>query len=132
MSIAAQLFLSYGKFGELKYGAELSAREHIQTVFELLPLLDDDLRAASGKARWNTVNCILIRCWEHVREYLEALKRRYEEKKACRRGQASRHFSQLEEELSTLVVAPPGRGTLRPRVRGVRKNLPSPSRKSGR
>lgn len=96
-----QMFLSYGKFGELKYGAEPLSEEHIQTVFELLPLLDDDLRAASGKARWNTVNCILIRCWEHVREYLEALKRRYEEKKAS--GGTGSVFSQLEEELSTLV-----------------------------
>ncbi len=96
-----QLFLSYGKFGELKYGAEPLSEEHIQTVFELLPLLDDDLRAASGKARWNTVNCILIRCWEHVREYLEALKHRYEEKKAS--GGTGSVFSQLEEELSTLV-----------------------------
>ena len=91
-----QLFLSYGKFGE-----EPLSEEHIQTVFELLPLLDDDLRATSGKARWNTVNCILIRCWEHVREYLEALKRRYEEKKAS--GGTGSVFSQLEEELSTLV-----------------------------
>lgn len=96
-----QLFLSYGKFGELKYGAEPLSEEHIQTVFELLPLLDDDLRAASGKDRWNTVNYILIRCWEHVREYLEALKRRYEEKKAS--GGTGSVFSQLEEELSTLV-----------------------------
>ena len=96
-----QLFLSYGKFGELKYGEEPLNEEHIQTVFELLPLLDDDLRAASGKARWNTVNCILIRCWEHVREYLEALKHRYEEKKAS--GGTGSVFSQLEEELSTLV-----------------------------
>lgn len=96
-----QLILSYGKFGELKYGEEPLGEEHIQTVFELLPLLDDDLRAASGKARWNTVNCILIRCWEHVREYLEALKRRYEEKKAS--GGTGSVFSQLEEELSTLV-----------------------------
>lgn len=96
-----QLFLSYGKFGELKYGAEPLNEEHIQTVFELLPLLDDDLRAASGKARWNTVNCILIRCWENVREYLEALKHRYEEKKAS--GGTGSVFSQLEEELSTLV-----------------------------
>ena len=96
-----QLFLSYGKFGELKYGEEPLSEEHIQTVFELLPLLDDDLRATSGKARWNTVNCILIRCWEHVREYLEALKRQYEEKKAS--GGTGSVFSQLEEELSTLV-----------------------------
>ena len=96
-----QLFLSYGKFGELKYGEEPLSEEHIQTVFELLPLLDDDLRATSGKNRWNTVNCILIRCWEHVREYLEALKRRFEEEKSS--GGTGSVFSQLEEELSTLV-----------------------------
>lgn len=96
-----QLFLSYGKFGELKYGEEPLSEDHIQTVFELLPLLDNDLRTPSGKERWNTVNCILIRCWERVREYLEALKRRYEEKKAS--GGAGSVFSQLEEELSTLV-----------------------------
>ena len=96
-----QLFLSYGKFGELKYGEEPLNEEHIQTVFELLPLLEEDLRATSGKNRWNTVNCILIRCWEHVREYLEALKHRYEEKKAS--GGTGSVFSQLEEELSTLV-----------------------------
>lgn len=96
-----QLFLSYGKFGELKYGEEPLREQHIQTVFELLPLLDEDLRAASGKDRWNTVNCILIWCWEHVREYLEALKRRYEEKKAS--GGTGSVFSQLEEELSALV-----------------------------
>lgn len=96
-----QLFLSYGKFGELKYGEEPLGEEHIQTVFELLPLLDNDLRTPSGKGRWDTVNRILIRCWEHVREYLEALKRRYEEKKAS--GGTGSVFSQLEEELSTLV-----------------------------
>ena len=96
-----QLFLSYGKFGELKYGEEPLNEEHIQTVFELLPLLDDDLRATSGKNRWNTVNCILIRCWEHVREYLEALKRRFEDEKSS--GGTGSVFSQLEEELSTLV-----------------------------
>lgn len=96
-----QLFLSYGKFGELKYGEESLSEEHIQTVFELLPLLDNDLRTPSGKERWNTVNCILIRCWEHVREYLEALKRRFEEEKSS--GGTGSVFSQLEEELSTLV-----------------------------
>lgn len=96
-----QLFLSYGKFGELKYGEESLSEERIQTVFELLPLLDSDLRTTSGKGRWDTVNSILIRCWEHVREYLEALKRRFEEEKSS--GGTGSVFSQLEEELSTLV-----------------------------
>lgn len=96
-----QLFLSYGKFGELKYGEEPLSEDHIQTVFELLPLLDDDLRATSGKNRWNTVNCILIRCWDYVREYLESLKQRFEEEKSS--GGPGSVFSQLDEELSTLV-----------------------------
>ena len=64
-----QLFLSYGKFGELKYGEEPFTEEHIRTVFELLPELDEDLQSRSGKERWKTVNTILIRCWEQVREY---------------------------------------------------------------
>ena len=38
-----QLFLSYGKFGELKYGEEPFTEEHIRTVFELLPELDEGL-----------------------------------------------------------------------------------------
>lgn len=96
-----QLFLSYGKFGELKYGAEPLSEEHIQTVFELLPLLDEDLRTPSGKGRWDTVNRILIRCWDSVRDYLENLKRRFEEERTPD-GPGS-VFSRLDEELSTLV-----------------------------
>ena len=99
-------------------------------MFELLPLLDDDLRAASGKARWNTVNCILIRCWEHVREYLEALKRRYEEKKAS--GGTGSVFSQLEEELSTLVGGSTReRGSTAPVSEGVGRAFPSPAGDTG-
>lgn len=96
-----QLILSYGKFGELKYGEEPLGEEHIQTLFGLLPLLDADLRTPSGKGRWDTVNCILIRCWDSVREYLESLKQRFEEEKSS--GGPGSVFSQLDEELSTLV-----------------------------
>ena len=99
-------------------------------MFELLPLLDEDLRATSGKNRWNTVNCILIRCWEHVREYLEALKRRYEEKKAS--GGTGSVFSQLEEELSTLVGGSTrGEGVYGPRVRRDGGTFPSPAGETG-
>ena len=69
-----QLFLSYGKYGELKYGEEPLSEAHIQTMFELLPLLDQDLQLSDSRMRWNTVNQILICCWEQVRDYLEALK----------------------------------------------------------
>lgn len=126
-----QLFLSYGKFGELKYGAEPLSEEHIQTVFELLPLLDNDLRIPSGKGRWNTVNCILIRCWDYVRDYLDALKRRHEEKQAA--GEGGSVFSQLEEELSTLVGGSTrGEGTTAPVSKESEEpSLPQPEKREG-
>ena len=96
-----QLFLSYGKFGELKYGEEPFTEEHIRTVFELLPELDKDLQSRSGKERWKTVNTILIRCWEQVREYVEAIKRQHQEDKAA--GKGGSVFSRLEQELSSLT-----------------------------
>ena len=95
-----QLILSYGKFGELKYGEEPLSEEHIQTIFDLLPELDKDLQTRSGKNRWITVNDILIRCWEQIRDYLEALKRRQQDSGS---GDGGSIFSQLEKELSVLA-----------------------------
>lgn len=95
-----QLILSYGKFGELKYGEEPLSEEHIQTVFDLLPELDKDLQTRSGKNRWITVNDILIRCWEQIRDYLEALKGRQQDSGS---GDGGSIFSQLEKELSVLA-----------------------------
>ena len=121
-----QLFLSYGKFGELKYGAEPLSEEHIQTVFELLPLLDDDLRAASGKARWNTVNCILIRCWG-ARPGVPGGPETPSMKRIRPPAGQALVLSQLEEELSTLVGGSTrGEGGLRPPCQRSRKNLPFP------
>lgn len=95
-----QLILSYGKFGELKYGEKPLSEEHIQTVFDLLPELDKDLQTRSSKNRWLTVNFILIRCWEQVRDYLEALKHRFQNSGS---GTGGSIFSLLENELSALV-----------------------------
>ena len=93
-----QLFLSYGKYGELKYGEEPLSEAHIQTMFELLPLLDQDLQLSDSRMRWNTVNQILICCWEQVRDYLEALKGLWKDS-----GKQGTVFAQLEAELSALV-----------------------------
>ncbi len=95
-----QLILSYGKFGELKYGEEPLSEEHIQTVFDLLPELDKDLQTRSGKNRWITVNYILIRCWEQIRDYLETLKGQQQDSGSEDGGSI---FSQLEKELSVLA-----------------------------
>ena len=122
-----QLFLSYGKFGELKYGEEPFTEEHIRTVFELLPELDEDLQSRSGKERWKTVNTILIRCWEQVREYVEAIKRQHQEDKAA--GNGGSVFSKLEQELSGLTGGSArGKGDTAPISGGPGPGSPSPRR----
>ncbi len=46
------------------------------------------------------MNDILIRCWEQIRDYLEALKRRQQDSGS---GDGGSIFSQLEKELSVLI-----------------------------
>ena len=122
-----QLLLSYGKFGELKYGEESFTEEHIRTVFELLPELDEDLQSRSGKERWKTVNTILIRCWEQVREYVEAIKRQHQEDKAA--GKGGSVFSKLEQNLSGLTGGSArGKGDTAPISGGPGPGSPSPRR----
>lgn len=122
-----QLFLSYGKFGELKYGEEPFTEEHIRTVFELLPELDEDLQSRSGKERWKTVNTILIRCWEQVRQYVEAIKRQHQEDKAA--GNGGSVFSKLEQNLSSLTGGSArGKGDTAPISGGPGPGSPSPRR----
>ena len=118
-----QLLLSYGKFGELKYGEESFTEEHIRTVFELLPELDEDLQSRSGKERWKTVNTILIRCWEQVREYVEAIKQQHQEDNAA--GNGGSVFSKLEQELSSLTGGSArGKGDTAPISGGPRAGKP--------
>lgn len=123
-----QLILSYGKFGELKYGEEPLSEEHIQTIFDLLPELDKDLQTRSGKNRWITVNDILIRCWEQIRDYLEALKRRQQDSGS---GDGGSIFSQLEKELSVLAGGSTrGKGSTAPVSEMVEDlSLPQPAKR---
>ena len=65
------LFLSYAKFGELKYGDEPLTDERIQTVFSLLAELDAAVTDPSPKERWHVVNTIIVRCWAHIKDFLE-------------------------------------------------------------
>lgn len=73
------IMLSYVKFGDIKYGDEPMEDERIQTIFKLVPVLDDALFSVKSKDRFNAVNIVLIRCWEQVKEYCEWSKERYKE-----------------------------------------------------
>lgn len=76
------MMLSYVKFGDIKYGDEPLEDERIQTIFKLMPVLDEALFAIKSKDRFNAVNVVLVRCWEQVREYCEWSKERYKEEQA--------------------------------------------------
>ena len=72
MQSILQLLLSYGKYGELKYGKEPLSDERIQLVFGLLPELDCAVVNPSARERLNVVNLVLIRCWEYIRDFIES------------------------------------------------------------
>ncbi len=65
------LFLSYALFGELKYGDEPLVDERVQIVFSLLNELDSAVSNPSSQERWHVTNTIIIRCWTHIKDFLE-------------------------------------------------------------
>ena len=65
------LLLSYAKYGEIKYGEEPLTDKRIKLVFSLLTDIDTAVTDSSAKERWNVVNIIMIRCWEHAKDFIE-------------------------------------------------------------
>ena len=74
-----QIMLSYALFGEIKYGDTPLSDVRIQTVFKLLPQLDDAVTTTSAKERWQIVSLILIRLWPHIEDYIEICKQHQDE-----------------------------------------------------
>ena len=74
-----QIMLSYALFGEIKYGETPLSDDRIQTVFKLIPYIDDALTTTSAKERWQVVSLILVRLWHHIQDFIEICKERQEE-----------------------------------------------------
>ena len=70
-----QIMLSYALFGEIKYDDTPTTDERIQTVFKLIPQLDEAVTTTSAKDRWQIVSLILIRCWQYIQDYIELCKK---------------------------------------------------------
>lgn len=88
-----QCILSYVKFGEIKYGDEPLSDERIQIIFGLLPELDRMLVTHSGKERLGIVNLVLIRCWQHIKDFCEL----------CKQKQSSEGSLDAEGDLERIV-----------------------------
>lgn len=82
-----QIMLSYALYGEIKYDDTPLSDERIQTVFQLIPQLDEAVSTASAKRRWKIVSLILIRCWHHIEDYIELCKKHQDD--AATSGSAS-------------------------------------------
>ncbi len=74
-----QIMLSYVLYGEIKYDDTPLSDERIQTVFQLIPQLDESLTTTSAKERWKTVSLIMVRCWHHIEDYIELCKKHQDE-----------------------------------------------------
>ena len=97
------LILSYVKYGELKYGDEPLTDNRVQKVFSLLNELDTAVTETSQKERWNTVNIIMVRCWEYIKDFIDTYIEKAE--KAAGSSSGSGSGTSAEEMLSELLAS---------------------------
>ena len=84
-----QIILSYALFGEIKYGETPLSDIRIQTVFKLIPQIDDAVTTTSAKERWQIVSLILIRLWHHIEDYIEICKEHQDEAASAGSGSSA-------------------------------------------
>lgn len=84
-----QIMLSYALYGEIKYDDTPLSDERIQTVFQLIPQLDDSLTTTSAKQRWKIVSLIMVRCWHHIEDYIELCKKHQDDSASAGSGSSA-------------------------------------------
>ncbi|MEF2836298.1 MAG: VWA domain-containing protein [Oscillospiraceae bacterium] len=117
-----QIILSYALFGEIKYGETPLFDIRIQTVFKLIPQIDDAVTTTSAKERWQIVSLILIRLWHHIEDYIEICKEHQDEAASAGSGSsAGEILAGLLQALSGTSSQGEGSGTPVP---GADKDAP--------
>ena len=101
-----QILLSYALFGEIKYGETSLRDERIQTVFKLLPQIDEAISNPSAKNRWQIVSFLLIRLWHYIEGYIELCKQ-HQDDEAVSGGSSTE-----EETLAGMLGTMPGTSTV--------------------
>ena len=117
-----QIILSYALFGEIKYRETPLSDIRIQTVFKLIPQIDDAVTTTSAKERWQIVSLILIRLWHHIEDYIEICKEHQDEAASAGSGSsAGEILAGLLQALSGTSSQGEGSGTPVP---GADKDAP--------
>ena len=114
--VTLQVILSYVKFGEIKYGDEPFTDYRIQTVFELIPVLDKALLARNSRERYNAVNKIIIKCWPHMKSFCEYCKNQADDSSGSGSG------SSLEDAIDEALKGLTGNSTI-----GKGNSMPVPN-----
>ena len=66
-----QLILCYVRWGEIKYGDTSLKHERIQTIFRLIPVMDQSVLTHDSHERMDAINRILVRLWPEIKEFLQ-------------------------------------------------------------
>lgn len=103
-----QIMFQYVKYGKIKYGEALLTDECIQVIFSLLFDLDQALMNPSSKARFNTVNIVLIRCWDYIKDFIET----YQESIDSNQEDDIQPLAQILQ--SIIGISDPGTGNSEP------------------
>ena len=107
-----QIMLSYALFGEIKYGETPLSDVRIQTIFKLLPQIDDAVTTTSAKERWQIVSLILVRLWPHIEDYIELCKQHQDEAAASGESSAAGYvLSGMLQAISGSSAQGEGSGT---------------------
>ena len=107
-----QIMLSYALFGEIKYGETPLSDVRIQTIFKLLPQIDNAVTTTSAKERWQIVSLILVRLWPHIEDYIELCKQHQDEAAASGESSAAGYvLSGMLQAISGSSAQGEGSGT---------------------
>ena len=107
-----QIMLSYALFGEIKYGETPLSDVRIQTIFKLLPQIDNAVTTTSAKERWQIVSLIHVRLWPHIEDYIELCKQHQDEAAASGESSAAGYvLSGMLQAISGSSAQGEGSGT---------------------
>lgn len=84
-----QMILEYVKFGTISYGDTERSDERIQTLYHLLPVLDEFLNEHVGKKRLAITNKVVIALWEYIKSFIDFIKEKQEEQERSKSSAGS-------------------------------------------
>lgn len=94
------MFLSYSKWGKIKYGDEQFSDERIKAITDHLDMIDGALFSKNPKTRFDLANYLLVKWWRYVKDFCEEVK---QEAQNCSDGTLSGVAEVLKRIFQTMT-----------------------------